>query len=310
MDNSAQTSMDSQPIAGEGANPNQRRWAEPGVLYILATPIGNRADLSERARQLLTEVDWIAAEDTRHVKRLTQQLPVRARTVALHQHNEQSATQQLLARLADGASIALVSDAGTPLISDPGADLVAAVRAAGFAVSPIPGPAAVVAALSAAGLPAQPFWFEGFLPAKKPAREQRLTTLSELSATLVFYEAPHRIEACVQSIIHVFGPEHPAAIARELTKRYEQIVNAPIGALQTALAEGEIPVRGEFVLLLGPKQQQSASAAEQQADSSALIEAMLQADIAPRAIVDVVRKTTQRPRNAVYKQVMATRNAR
>jgi len=263
----------------ENPNTPPRRWTEPGVLYIIATPIGNRADLSERARLVLCAVDCLAAEDTRHVKRLTQNLPVRGDLISLHQHNENAATEKILARLHQGQSVGLVSDAGTPLISDPGYGLVAAVRGAGFTVSPIAGPSAVIAALSASGLPAQPFWFEGFLPAKASAREQRLQQLAALQATLVFYEAPHRIEATLQSVATVIGGAHPAALARELTKRHEQIVNAPVAALQAMLQQGEIPVRGEMVLLLGP-----AGSSREDEQDKALTQQLIQTmQISPRA---------------------------
>lgn len=222
----------------------------PGVLWIVATPIGNLGDLSTRAATVLAEADVIAAEDTRHTKRLLDHLGIHTRTLSLHEHNEEARAVPLIERLRGGASIALVSDAGTPLISDPGYRLVAAVREAGLTVQTVPGPSAVVAALSISGLPTDRFVFEGFLPAKPGARRKRLAELVSEPRTLVCYESSHRITRCVADLGAVFG-QRPVTLARELTKRYEQSVTCPAAALAEWLNADANRVRGEFVLVIG-----------------------------------------------------------
>lgn len=221
-----------------------------GTLYIVATPIGNLADMSPRAREILAGVDVIAAEDTRHTRRLLAHFGISTRLQPLHEHNEDRAVAQLIGKLESGQSIALVSDAGTPLISDPGYRLAAAAHVAQVPVSPVPGPSAVVAALSAAGLPTDRFCFEGFLPSKKSARQQRLSTLNKEVRTIVLYESVHRITECIADLASAFGADRPAFIGREISKQHEQCVSAPLGELQNMLADGRIAVKGEFVIAL------------------------------------------------------------
>lgn len=226
----------------------------PATLWIVATPIGNLEDMSPRAARVLRDVAVIAAEDTRYSSRLTQHLGIDTTMLSLHEHNEASRVDQLLARLAQGDSVALISDAGTPLISDPGFVLVRAAREAGFEVQTVPGACAAIAALSVAGLPSDRFVFEGFLPAKATARQARLAELAEESRTLVFYESSHRIEKSVADMAGVLGPCRRIALCRELTKMHEQSVNLPAAKLLEWLAADDNRRRGEFVLVVAGAQ--------------------------------------------------------
>ena len=221
-----------------------------GVLYIVATPLGNLGDISQRALDTLQNVDLIAAEDTRHSGRLLQHFGIGTRMFSLHEHNEQKQSERLLQVLGEGRSLALISDAGTPLISDPGYRVVQRARDAGFRVVPIPGPSALIAALSVAGLPTDRFIFEGFLPAKQKARRQQLENLVDEPRTLVFYESCHRIKSCLDDMLEIFGPERPAVIARELTKAYEQIQSGHLCELMEWLQSDPNHLRGEFVVLV------------------------------------------------------------
>ena len=222
-----------------------------GKLFIVATPIGNLEDLTPRAAQTLAEVDLIAAEDTRHTGRLLSHIGVKTRLLALHDHNEEKVVASVIAALESGQSIALVSDAGTPLVSDPGYRLVRAAHQSGITVSPVPGASAVTAALSAAGLPTDRFCFEGFLPAKKAARRIALDALSHESRTLVFYESVHRIADVLDDMCIAFGEGRPAFIGRELTKMHEQCVLAMLGSLRDKVDDQSIPGKGEFVIVVG-----------------------------------------------------------
>lgn len=223
---------------------------QAGVLYIVATPIGNLDDISARAVRTLQQVALIAAEDTRHSARLLEHLGVTTPMVPCHDHNERAGSQGLVARMLGGEDLALISDAGTPLVSDPGYHLVRAAREAGIRVVPVPGACAAIAALSAAGLPSDRFAFEGFLPAKSTARSKRLQELAADSRTLIFYEAPHRVLDCVLDMAQVLGPQRKAVLARELTKTFEIIHDAPLGELAQWIAADSNQQRGECVLLV------------------------------------------------------------
>jgi len=223
--------------------------SEP-VLYIVATPIGNLADLSARAQEVLGQVDYIAAEDTRHSGRLLAHFNIKAPMISVHDHNERQRSEHIVNLLAAGHSVALISDAGTPLISDPGFHLVRAVREAGFRVSPIPGCCAFVAALSASGLPSDRFQFIGFLPAKSGARLQALNACAAHPETLIFYESTHRIVDSLTSMAEVFGGERYAVVARELTKTFETIHGDSLGNLLEWIQADSNQQRGEFVVLV------------------------------------------------------------
>jgi 16S rRNA (cytidine1402-2'-O)-methyltransferase len=223
----------------------------PGRLYVVATPIGNLGDLSARARETLARCSLVAAEDTRHTGALLAHCGIKTPLASLHEHNETQRSTELVPRLLAGASIALVSDAGTPAISDPGFELVRAAAAAGIEVVSIPGACAAVAALSIGGLPTVRFCFEGFLPARRGARRARLDELEDEARTLVFYESPHRIRETLDDCAAAFGAERPAVVAREITKLHETTYRGALGELAGRAATDADFTRGEIVLLIG-----------------------------------------------------------
>jgi 16S rRNA (cytidine1402-2'-O)-methyltransferase len=220
-----------------------------GTLYVVATPIGNLEDITLRALRILREVDRIACEDTRQTRKLLERHGISKPLVSYHEHNEQARAEELLRELEAGKNIALVSDAGTPLIADPGYRLVAQARAAGVTVSPIPGPSAMVSALSASGLPTDSFFFGGFLPAKKTQRRKTLEEIKAFPTTLVFYEAPHRILEALDDIAEVLGPRQ-VTLARELTKIHEEFLVGEASQLRAALA-ARPSLKGEITLIIG-----------------------------------------------------------
>ncbi|MCU1717629.1 16S rRNA (cytidine(1402)-2'-O)-methyltransferase [Pseudomonas sp. 5P_3.1_Bac2] len=221
-----------------------------GSLYVVATPIGNLDDISTRALNVLRSVALIAAEDTRHSARLMQHFGIGTPLAACHEHNERDQGSRFIERLLAGDDVALISDAGTPLISDPGYHLVRQARAAGVRVVPVPGASALIAALSAAGLPSDRFIFEGFLPAKAVGRRARLEQVKEEPRTLIFYEAPHRILECLQDMQAVFGAERPALLAREITKTFETLKGLPLAELAAWVGADSNQQRGECVVLV------------------------------------------------------------
>jgi 16S rRNA (cytidine1402-2'-O)-methyltransferase len=268
----------------------------PGKLWIVATPIGNLDDISARAIDVLKRVERIAAEDTRHSAPLLARCGVKTPLTALHEHNEREECERLVARLREGAEIALISDAGTPLISDPGFRLVRAARAAGIAVSPVPGPCAAIAALSVAGLPSDRFVFEGFLPAKSAARRERLGELAGEARTLVFYESSHRVRECLDDMESVFGAERPAVLARELTKLFETVLDASLGELAARVVADANQQRGEFVLLV---------AGRSEAEDSRLAEgrrvfALLREELPPARAAKLAAAITGAARKELY----------
>ena len=270
--------------------------AARGKLYVVGTPIGNLDDLTPRAREVLANADVIAAEDTRHTRRLLSRIGLEAKLIAYHEHNERERVPELLERLATGAIVALVSDAGTPLISDPGLRLVQAARAASFDVVPVPGPSAAIVALSAAGLPTDRFVFEGFLPRTQSARAGRLRELRHERRTLIFYEAVHRLEATLAALVEHFGAERQAVLARELTKVHEQIRSGSLVELRASLG-ADIPLLGEFVLVV------AGDASETTADESRAREiyAVLAAELEPGKALQLTATLTGIARNALYK---------
>jgi len=267
-----------------------------GNLYIVATPIGNLGDISERAVEILKQVDLIAAEDTRHSKTLLDRFAISTKVRAYHEHNEDQLTSKLIEQLIGGESIALISDAGTPLINDPGYKLVAAAHDNGIQVVPIPGPSAIITALSASGLPTNKFIFEGYLPAKSEARKKCLLELMSESRTLIFYEAPHRILETMQAMQDVFGSERRVTIGRELTKQFEQIVRDSVSEINAKLENGEIKIKGEFVVILEGAQEVSV------ADTEVLrINQILSEKLSPKDAAGLTAKITGKKKNEVYK---------
>jgi len=266
-----------------------------GILYVIATPIGNLADLSARAATVLASVDLIAAEDTRRGGRLIAHLGLDKKLLSLHEHNEVAQSEKLLAELKAGHNIALISDAGTPLISDPGFRLVAQAQAAGVAVVSVPGPSAVTAALSVSGLPTDRFVFEGFLPRRPKQRRSRLESLRSEPRTIVFFEAVHRVEAALADMAEVLGAERRATIARELTKLHEQAVTDTLAALCGALGT-DVPLLGEFVIVVaGAEAVSTADDSEVRRVYALLIEA-----VPPARAVALAAKICERSRNEVY----------
>ena len=232
-------------------------------LYVVATPIGNLADISERAVQVLSQVDIIACEDTRHTQKLLQHLGLRKPLISLHDHNESERIAQVRTHLAEGRSLALVSDAGTPLISDPGYVLVSALRSEGLSVVPVPGPSALITALSAAGLPTDRFLFEGFLPHKAGGRRERIEAVANETATLVFYESRHRILETLSIMADILGDERPACVARELTKTFETFYSGTLCSLVNQISGDDNNQKGEFVVMVaGNPQPETAGALE------------------------------------------------
>lgn len=274
-----------------------RQTSKPGILYVVATPIGNLQDISARALQVLQSVALIAAEDTRHSHKLLAHYGIATPQLALHEHNERDITLRLLHRLTGGADIALVSDAGTPLISDPGFYLVRAARQAGIRVVPVPGPSALIAALSVAGLPTDRFLFEGFLPSRQAARRQRLQALQAETATLVFYESSHRICASLADMAELLGAGREATLARELTKTFETIRQGTLGELLARVRDDSNQQKGEFVVLV---QGAPASKAGSVDAAAARVLALLLAELPLKQAAALAAKITGRSKNALY----------
>jgi 16S rRNA (cytidine1402-2'-O)-methyltransferase len=272
-----------------------------GTLYIVATPIGNLQDMSPRAIQTLKSVDCIAAEDTRHSAPLLQHFMINTATLALHEHNERDRTVKLLERLQQGDSIALISDAGTPLINDPGYFLVREARKVGIRIVPIPGPSAVIAALSVSGLPTDKFCYEGFLPAKSKHRLQQLELLQYETRTIIFYEAPHRVLESLQDMLQVFGSEREVVIARELTKLYETIHSAILGELVEWVKQDENQQRGEIVLMV-----KGAEINKTEADAISIehILKTLLAELPLKQAVELATKIANKRKNEVYQKAL------
>ena len=270
-----------------------------GTLYIVATPIGNLDDLTLRARQTLAEVDLIAAEDTRHTGRLLSSIGVKTPQKALHDHNESNVVPALIGDLLSGRNIALVSDAGTPLVSDPGYRLVAAAHENSITVSPIPGASAVTAALSAAGLPTDRFCFEGFAPNKRTARQTWLRNLAAETRTLVFFESVHRIADSIADMADAFGPERAAFIGRELTKLHEQCVHGSLNELLDQLRSTNIPGKGEFVVIVHGADKQTESSIELD-----LLLTELAAVLPGKQAAAIAAKVTGEKKNALYARML------
>ena len=267
-----------------------------GMLHVVATPIGNLGDLSPRAQEVLRGVAAICAEDTRRSGQLLSHFGIATPLLALHEHNEEAIAERVVARLLRGESLALVSDAGTPLVSDPGYRLVRAARAAGVRVSPVPGACAAIAALSVAGLASDRFAFEGFLPARAAARRERLRQLAAEPRTLVFYESSHRILETLEDLVSAFGAQRPAVLARELTKLFETVLDGGAAELLAAVRADDNQRKGEFVLVVeGAGDDADAQLAEGQR-----VYALLSAQLPPSAAARLAAEITGAPRKALY----------
>jgi len=275
-----------------------------GTLYVVATPIGNLADMVPRAVEILKTVDLVAAEDTRHSGRLLRHLGIATPLVSYHDRGAENQGQAVLDALAAGRDVALISDAGTPLISDPGYRLVRAARAAGFAVSPIPGPCAAIAALSAAGLPSDRFAFEGFLPARGGERQRRLAELAAEPRTLIFYEAPHRVLEALTDLEAAFGATRELVLARELTKAFETFLAGTIAAVRARVAADSNQQRGELVLLVaGAGEREPAAVA---ADIDAVLTPLLD-ELPVKQAVGLAARITGIAKNRIYDRALELR---
>ena len=269
-----------------------------GTLYVVATPIGNLADASARSLEILKSVDLVACEDTRTTRTLLSHYGIATRTVALHEHNERAESDKVIRHLRDGKDVALVSDAGTPALSDPGAWLVAEAHKASVRVIPVPGPSAAAAAFSAAGFPSARFLFAGFLPAQGAARHKALESL-DAPWPVVLYEAPHRIDETLQDLAGRFGPERELVIARELTKKFEEVARLPLGRAREWLAERRERAQGEFVLVLAA----GVEAREGSVDAERVLDVLLES-LAPSEAAKLAAKITGQPKNALYRKAL------
>ncbi len=278
-----------------------------GVLYVVATPIGNLQDLSARALHVLRSVPLIAAEDTRHSKKLLVHYGIGTRQMALHEHNERGITASLLRHLSAGEDVALVSDAGTPLISDPGFYLVRAAREANVRVVPVPGASALIAALSVAGLPSDRFLFEGFLPSKQAARQQRLQALAAVTVTLVIYESSHRICASLRDMVGCLGGSREATVARELTKTFETILHGSLDELLQRVESDADQQKGEFVVLIhgAPARERSAVDAE----TLRMLEVLL-AELPLKQAAGLAAKISGLSKNVLYEEGLKLKDSR
>ena len=277
-----------------------------GTLYVVATPIGNLGDITLRAIETLKTVDAIAAEDTRHTSGLLSHFGISKKLIAVHEHNEHQSAEKLLLQLQAGENIALVTDAGTPGISDPGAVVVDAVRNAGVKVVPIPGASAVITALSASGIVQNGFLFHGFLPASGAARRKALEALNSQTVTLVFYEAPHRIIESIVDMANVLGPTRHITIARELTKTFETIHRCALGEAQAWLEKDANQQRGEFVLLIEAAAIKEAEALPEEA---LRILTLLLAELPLKQAVKLATDITKAKKNVLYEQALALKQA-
>lgn len=267
--------------------------------------MGNLEDITLRAKKVLEEVTWIACEDTRHSIRLLNALNIQNKLIALHAHNENEAgvLEKIISRIKLGESGAIISDAGTPLISDPGLPLVRLAHLEGIQVIPIPGPSALIAALSAMGIGCDKFTFQGFLPVKSIQRQKMLQMMVKNSETLVFYEAPHRVEEVMSEMANIFGPARVGGIAREITKLYEQIVVKPLGELEADIQAKIIPLQGEFVLVISGNKLKPQEVIEQQQTLSIDLDQLLGALIPETSLkkaVNIVKQMTGLPKNLLY----------
>jgi 16S rRNA (cytidine1402-2'-O)-methyltransferase len=269
-----------------------------GTLFVVATPIGNLADASARALEALRAVDMIACEDTRITRTLLARYGITTRLVSVHEHNERAAAAGLIDALREGRNVALVTDAGTPGLSDPGAILVAQAHRAGIKVTPLPGPSAAAAAFSASGFAADRFLFAGFLPSTGAARRKALAAL-DLPFPVIFYEAPHRILDALADLAARFGPEREIVIARELTKKFEEVARMPLGAAREWLLAGPHRQQGEFVLVLAAGEAKPATALDAERTLDALLEFL-----APSDAAKVAARLTGEPRRELYRKAL------
>lgn len=279
--------------------------SKAGMLYIVATPIGNLGDISQRALKTLSEVDLILAEDTRHSRHLLNHFGINTPCQSCHEHNELQRVGKVVSDLNEGKNIALISDAGTPLISDPGFQLVRAVRSQGLTVVPIPGASSIIAALSIAGLPTDSFVYDGFLPAKKAGRKKQLQTYLSQTKTIVVLESSHRIRECLNDIVDVLGVNRRVVLARELTKKFETILDGPIGDLIVQIDNDDNQLRGEFVMLIEGAPKQS----EDDVDVLPILTVLID-ELPLKQAAALTAKITQQRKNDIYQLALSLKDAK
>ncbi len=278
----------------------------PGTLYVVSTPIGNLEDVTHRAIRILGEVDLIACEDTRHTRKLLQRYGITTRTISYHEHNEQDRSEELVQKLIDGINLAVVSDAGTPGISDPGFRLVRLAIAKGLSIVSVPGPSALVTALVASGLPTDEFFFGGFLPARSGARQTRLNSLRSVPGTLIFYEAPHRLAATLKDAYEILG-EREAVVARELTKLHEEIQRGRLSELASRFPTAE-SARGEIVLIIDRNVIQGETKTAPSVGIEALVETFENNGLDHRAALKKAARELGLSRAEAYRRLVAERS--
>ncbi|MGH9905285.1 MAG: 16S rRNA (cytidine(1402)-2'-O)-methyltransferase [Pyrinomonadaceae bacterium] len=279
-----------------------------GTLYVVATPIGNLEDLTHRAVRVLSEVDLIACEDTRHSRKLLNHYGIKAKTISYHEHNELQRAAELLKLIRGGIDVAIIADAGTPGISDPGFKVVRLAIEEGFRVVPVPGPTALVSALVASGLPSDAFFFGGFLPARSSKRRERLAELANIPSTLIFYEAPHRLIASLKDAYAILG-EREAAIARELTKLHEEVLRGRLSGLPKLVSETGNEPRGEMVLIIDANVIEGADQRPQDGESVADLVAGFEAEgLERRAALKKAARQLGLTRDEAYRQLTAERS--
>ncbi len=276
---------------------------QQGVLYVVATPIGNLGDITQRAIAILSSVDKVCAEDTRNTRKLLTHFGLKKNLVALHDHNERQKIESIVEWLSAGENLALVSDAGTPLISDPGYHLVKALREKGFHIVPIPGASAIITALSVAGLATNKFAFEGFLPAKESGRKQALLQNSESTYTQVYYESSHRIVHSVATMLDVFGENKKVVLARELTKLYEQFFHGTLAELHAWLLDDTQHQKGEFVIMLAATEKTETESDSFESSTETLLSVLVE-ELPIKQAAKIAAKLTGKAKNVLYKQAM------
>ena len=287
------------------SHPDSVSATRNAALYVVATPIGNLSDLTERARKVLETVDLIACEDTRHTQKLLQHLGVRKPLISVHDHNERDRIEQIAEHLQQGRNVALVSDAGTPLISDPGYPLVQGLTDRGYTVAPVPGVSAIITALSAAGLPTDRFLFEGFLPHKRSGRVDRLQAVAQETATLIFYESKHRILDSLADMAEVFGAERPLVVARELTKTFETFYRGSIASVIEQVSATDDDQKGEFVVMVGGN---PAPVTASEVDFERLFKLLLK-ELPPKKAAAVLSELTGQSKKELYQQALEWKDA-
>ena len=277
-----------------------------GTLFVVATPIGNLKDISPRAVSVLENVDLIASEDTRHSKKLLSKYNIKTRQIAYHEYNEEKVVDDLVAKLLKGVSIALISDAGTPLISDPGYRLVSSAHSNGIIVSPIPGANAVISAISVSGLPTDRFCFEGYLPEKRNLRQAILKNLCNEKRTLIFLESVHRIEESIKDIAKIFGGDRAVFLGRELTKIYEQCIRTDLDSLFKMFKEELIPKKGEFILVVEGNRTNNSQNVNKLISLESIIKELLKY-LPGSQVVDIIVKISNLRRNDIYNLMLSIR---